>query len=240
MPDGTEHPVGFASQTLSNAEKNYSQLEKKGLACVFGVKKFHTYLYGRSFTLLTDHKPLLGLFKEQRAIPPQASARIQRWALTLASYEYQLQFRKSTAHSNADALSRLPLAATPDRVPNPPEVVLLMKHLDSSPVCATDIKKETSRDPVLSRVLQFVLNGWPDICDSDNLKPFWSKQLELSAQQGCLLWGNRVVVPPLLRQKILQQLHDSHLGISRMKSLGRMFVWWPGFDQEVEEIVRSL
>ena len=205
---------------------------------MFGVKKFHTYLYGRSFTLLTDHKPLLGLFKEQRAIPPQASARIQRWALTLASYEYQLQFRKSTAHSNADALSRLPLAATPDRVPNPPEVVLLMEHLDSSPVCATDIKKETSRDPVLSRVLQFVLNGWPDICDSDNLKPFWSKQLELSAQQGCLLWGNRVVVPPLLRQKILQQLHDSHLGISRMKSLGRMFVWWPGFDQEVEEIVR--
>ena len=90
----------------------------------------------------------------------------------MASFEYQLQFRKSTAHSNADALSRLPLAATPDRVPHPPEVVLLMEHLDSSPVCATDIKKETSHDPVLSRVLQFVLNGWPDICDSDNLKPF--------------------------------------------------------------------
>ena len=155
----------------------------------------------------------------------------------MASYEYQLQFRKSRAHSNADALSCLPLAAAPDTVPDPPEVVLLMEHLDSSPVCATDIKKETSRDPVLSRVLQFVLNGWSDLCDSNSLKPFWSRQLELSVQQGCLLWGNRVVVPPSLRQKILQKLHDSHLGISRMKSLGRMFVWWPGFDQEVEEIV---
>ena len=106
--------------------KTTEQLEKEGLACVFGVKKFHTYLYGCSFTLLTNHKPLLRLFKEQQAIPPQASACIQRWALTLASYEYQLQFRKSTAHSNADALSHLPLAATPDTVPDPSEVVLLM------------------------------------------------------------------------------------------------------------------
>ena len=60
-------------------------------------------------------------------------------------------------------------------VPDPPEVVLLMEHLDSSPVCATDINKGTSCDPVLTCVLQFVLNGWPDICDSDNFKPFWSR-----------------------------------------------------------------
>ena len=106
-----------------------------------------------------------------------------------------------------------------------------MERLDSSPVCATDIKKQTSHDPVLSNVLQFILTGWSDICDSDNLKPFWSKQLELSAQQSYLLWGNRVVVSSSLHQKILQQLHDSHLRISQMRSLGRMFVWWPGFDQ---------
>ena len=65
MPDGTERPVGFALCTLSNAERNYLQLEKEGLACVFAVKKFHTYLYGHSFTLQTDHKPLLRLFNEQ-------------------------------------------------------------------------------------------------------------------------------------------------------------------------------
>ena len=112
-----------------------------------------------------------------------------------------MQFRKLTAHSNADAVSHLPLAATPDMVPDPPEVVLLIERLDSSPICATDIKEETSRDPILSRVLQFVLNGWPDICGSDNLKTFWSRQLKLSAQQGYLLWGNRVVVPPSLHQR---------------------------------------
>ena len=121
------------------------------------MKKFHTYLYGRSFTLITDHKPLLGLFKEQQAIPAHASARIQRWALTLASYEYKLQFRKSTAHSNADALSRLPLTTAPVTVPEPPEIVLLMDHLDSSPVSATEIKRETSHNPLLSRLVYYNL-----------------------------------------------------------------------------------
>ena len=68
MPDGTERPVGF--------EKKYSQIEKEGLACVFGVKHFHNYLYGHHFTLCTDHKPLLSLFNEQKAISTQASGRI--------------------------------------------------------------------------------------------------------------------------------------------------------------------
>ena len=159
MPDGSERPVGFASCTLSSAECNYSQLEKEGLACVFGVKKFHTYLYGRTFVLVTDHKPLLGLFKQQRAVPAQASARIQRWALMLTMYEYTLQFRKSSAHGNADAFSLLPLPDVPEAVPDPPEIVLLMEHLDSSPVKVSDVRKETSHNPLLSRVLQFCIAG---------------------------------------------------------------------------------
>ena len=239
MPDGTERPVGFASQTLNPAEQNYSQIEKEGLACVFGVTRFHDYLYGHHFKLITDHKLLLGLFNELRSVPAQSSARIQRWALTLASYEYSLGFRTSTANGNADALSRLPLPEAPKQVPVPPEVVLLMEHLEMAPVTAVDIKRETARSPLLASVLQKVLTGWTDDCDRADLKPFWSRRTELSAQQGCILWGSRVVVPASLRTATLQLLHDSHPGISRMKSLGRMFVWWPGFDQDVEEVVQQ-
>ena len=64
MPNGEERPVAFASRTLSSAERNYSQVEKEALACVFAVKKFHSYIFGQSFTLVTDHKPLLTLFRE--------------------------------------------------------------------------------------------------------------------------------------------------------------------------------
>ena len=172
MPDGTERLVGFASRTLNPAEQNYSQIEKEGLACVFGVTRFHDYLYGHHFILITDHKPLLG---------SQSSACIQRWALTLASYEYSLVFRTSTANGNADALSRPPLPQAPKQVPVPPEVVLLMEHLEMAPVTAVDIKRETARCLLLASILQKVLIGWTDDCDRADLKPFWSRRTELSA-----------------------------------------------------------
>ena len=73
LADGSEKPVAFASRTLSESERRYSQIEKEGLACVFGVKHFHMYLYGRHFFLQTDHKPLTALFGECRAVPSQAS-----------------------------------------------------------------------------------------------------------------------------------------------------------------------
>ena len=115
MPGGEERPVAFASKTLSASEKNYAQLEKEALSIIYGVKKFHQYLFGRKFTLETDHKPLLTILGPKSAVPTLAAARLQRWALILASYHYEVVFRSISEHSNADGLSRLPAekAGTP-------------------------------------------------------------------------------------------------------------------------------
>ena len=119
LPDGSERPVAFASRTLSSAEKKYAQLEKEALSLVFGITKFHKYLYGREFVLQSDHKPLLGLLKQDLLISPMASARIQRWALTMNNYQYKLEYRPGTSISHADCLSRLPLPDTPHKVSVP-------------------------------------------------------------------------------------------------------------------------
>ena len=94
MEDGSERPVGFASQTLTKAERKYSQLDKEALAIVFGVKKYHQSLYRRCFVIRTDHKPLTHIFLESRVIPAMASGRIQRWALTLGAYDYAIEFKE--------------------------------------------------------------------------------------------------------------------------------------------------
>ena len=76
-----EYPIAFASRSLAPAEKNYSQIDKEALAIVFGVKHFHQYLFGRQFTIKSDHKPLQYLLGKKKGIPSMASARVQRWAL---------------------------------------------------------------------------------------------------------------------------------------------------------------
>ena len=116
MPGREERPVAFASRTLSASEKNYAQFEREALSIIYGVKKFHQYLFGRKFTLETDHKPLLTILGPKSAVPTLAAARLQRWALILASYHYEVVFRRKSEHSIADGLSRLPAekAGTPE------------------------------------------------------------------------------------------------------------------------------
>src|ERR1700755_3459311 len=108
FPDGSEKPIAYASRTLSKTEEKYSQIDKEALALIFGVRKFHMYLYGRHFTLVSDHKPLLALLGDKVGLPKLAALRLQRWAVFLSAYSYTLEYRSSRDVSNADALSRLP------------------------------------------------------------------------------------------------------------------------------------
>ena len=108
--DGVEKPICFASRTLTSAERNCAQLEKEALAIVFALCKFHYYLWGKSnFTVVTDHKPLLGISSSCKSIPPMSSGRIQRWALLLQAYNFTMRHRSGALLGTVDALSRLPV-----------------------------------------------------------------------------------------------------------------------------------
>ena len=91
-PDGSERPVAYASRTLSVSEKNYSQLEKEALPLIFGLRKFHQYLYGRRFILVIDHQPLTTIFSDKEGVPSLAAAQLQRWALQLSVHNYVIKF----------------------------------------------------------------------------------------------------------------------------------------------------
>jgi hypothetical protein len=104
LEDGSERPVAFASRTLSRAERKYAQLEKEALALIFGVRQFHRYLVGQQFTLFMDHRPLLKILGPHIGVPTLAAARLQRLALILSAYNYEIEYKPGV--ENKEALER--------------------------------------------------------------------------------------------------------------------------------------
>ena len=106
LDNSTERPIAFASRSLAEAERRYAPIDREALALLVGVKKFHQYLSGRAFTILTNHKSLVSLLGEIKGVPLMASGRMQRWAIMFSGYQYKQRYRPGTTNSNADALSR--------------------------------------------------------------------------------------------------------------------------------------
>jgi hypothetical protein len=240
LPDGTDHPIAFASRTLSRSEQNYAQIEKEALSLVFGIKKFHQYLYGRKFTLATDHQPLTTILGPKKGIPPLAAARLQRWAVLLSAYSYDIIYKNTLSHANADGLSRLPLPSSLDAAGEHlcDATIFNLHQIDSLPITQTNIREATGKDDVLCKVRMYTQNHWPDGV-SEDLKPFHRRRFELTVEGECLMLGSRVIIPKSLQGDILKELHSTHAGMSQMKRLSRSYVWWPGLDRQIEDLVKG-
>ena len=235
--NGTELPIAYASKSLTPAERNYSQIEREALSIIYGVKKFHQYLYGRHhFLLLTDHKPLLTIFGEKKGIPV---SRLQRWAIILAAYTYTIEYIPTKEHGNADCLSRLPMETDPnfEKYHSQQGIVNQIQEgkLANLPISADEVRKATENDPVLQDVVEMVRRGWPTKRKevSLRLQPYFDRCLQLSIQDGCILCGLKVVIPSVLQERVLSEIHKGHIGVVRMKSLARIHVWWPNIDREL-------
>lgn len=149
--------MAYFSRTLGPAEQNYSQLDREALVLVAGVKRFHHYLYGHSFLLVTDHKPLLGILAGDLQAPLILPPRMTHCSTFLSAYSYTLLHCPGRDLAHAHALSHCPLPTLlPD--PVPASAVCL---IDSSPlpVMAADITRLPAHDAVLSRVMIGWLGG---------------------------------------------------------------------------------
>ena len=102
-----ERPIAHASKTLSSTQQRYSQTEREALSIIYGVKKFYQYLHGRKFTSITDHKRLVSIFSPNKNLPTMTVQRLQRYALTLMAYQFDIQYKMTSEHGIAHGLSRL-------------------------------------------------------------------------------------------------------------------------------------
>ena len=205
---------------------------------IHGICKFRNYIYGRQFTLVTDHRPLTALFGPKNGVPALAAGRLQRWALYLSSYNYTIEFRPTKAHANTDGLSRLPLPANTDGECLSEVSLYNVSQINTVSVSVVDLCKATRSDPLLSKVYYYLQRGWPKTCP-DSLKPFWSRRTELSIEEGCILWGIRVLVPKKLQSRVLEMFHEGHMGVVRVKQVAQSHVWWPCIDKDIEQLVKG-
>ena len=130
----------------------------------------------------------------------------------LSSYDYEIEFRTMKAHVNVDILSRLPLPAQENGECLSEVSIFNVAQINTVSVSVTDLSKATCSDPVLSKVYQCLQKGWP-IHINKALKPYWNRSTELSIEEGCILWGARVVIPKKLQSSVLKMLHEGHVGM---------------------------
>ena len=232
MPDGTKKAICHASRSLTAAEKNHGQIEKEGLALIFAVRKFHRYIYGRRFKLLTDHKPLLHIFGPKKMVPVYTANRLQRWKLILLGYDFDLEYQKTTEFGQADVLSRL----IPPRPAQTEDIVIVEIEQDiqavqaaainALPVTRSAIEEESRKDKKISQVIQMLQTGaWPSK-PKEEIGNWNTLSHALSVKDECLYFGHRIVIPVSLREAVLKQLHERHPGMTGMKMLARRYVYW--------------
>ena len=171
-------------------------------AIIFGVRWFHKYLYGRTFTQVTDHHPLCKILGEKEGILPLAAARMQRWALLLSVYSYSIQHIPGKLNYCADCMSRLP-SPTGSR-DKAEKVHAMVETPDTSPVLATQIAKASVKDKTIATVITTVHHGhWPRKIEK-SLSLYYNRRNDLSVVDGCLLWGRRVIIPPIFCKQLLK------------------------------------
>ena len=133
-------------------------------------------------SLVTDHKPLTSILGPRKGVPSVAATHLQRWVILLVAYNYDIKFRSTSPHGNADALSRLPLPEGASRCPLETQMCNA-RQIQLLPVTSQQIRKATLRDAILSKVQSYILKGRPAHV-TKSLQTYHSKIPELSLRSG--------------------------------------------------------
>ena len=238
-----DHPVAYASKSLTDTERAYAQIEKELLAIVFACRKFHHLLYGRSDIVIeTDHLPLVNIITKPLG---QVPMRLQKMLLKLQPYSFKLIGKSGKEIPVADCLSRAPLKNCYYRG--------LVDDMQDYQVCATEIpsvlafpqtklnelKTATANDKQLQKLSTTVVHGWPvarSKLDKD-LRQYWDFREEITVYDGILFKGERVIIPKEIQHDVLDLVHSSHQGVVKTKQFARDLVFWKGMNSQIEDVV---
>jgi hypothetical protein len=194
-------PVAYSSKSQSPTQSRYANIERELLAVCFEIDRFKTYLYGRHFKVITDHKSLVMIVsKNLTAAPP----RLQRMLLLLQGYSFTIEYRPGKDVGLVDSLSRLPNPSKCEEI----DLDLRVDLVNFQTQKLVDIREQTTTDPVLQCLVDTIRQGWPETIQElpRDIREYWAYRDELlvSIKDGIILKGERVLIPTPLRKDILQ------------------------------------
>ena len=238
---GELQPVAYISRSMTPTERRYAQIEKEALAFTWACEHLSDYLVGLQFHIHTDHKPLVPLFSSKHL--EELPLRVQRFRMRMMRFDFTISHVPGKDLTIADALSRAPVS-TPTVVDDHLEkettayVQLVMQHLPATEKRLQEIRECQERDPVCQKLKEFCKSGWPDrnVLSAD-VKPYYTVAAQLSVENGLLLRGSRILIPPPMRKTLLNKLHSGHQGVTKCRELARQSIWWPGLAKQLEELV---
>ena len=231
----------YASRSLTDPEKRYSQIELEALAGDFGCKKFHLFLYGRPFKIVTDHKPLESVFNKPTHT---SSIRVQRIVNRMLDYDLVVEYLPGKENIS-DYTSRHPMPISECSKFELRTTKAVRHYVNYVVTCSTpkavtrdQVKGATDEDPALQALKRCINQGWIDTNDAKT-QPYRQIFHELSIAEGIVLRGDRIVVPEKLRHRMVEIAHEGHQGQVRTKQLLRAHVWFPGMDSQCDKFVST-
>ena len=249
MVDGIWKPVQAGSRFLTPTESRYTMIELEALAACWAMNKCDMFLRGLPhFKLVTDHQPLIPILNS-KGIADVDNTRLQRLMMKMLPYTFTAEWVKGKHHLAADALSRFPVdkpCLEDELCELHAEAAVNVHFVDKSTTTChlNDLFHYQQADDTLSKVIHYVQTGWPEVRNEVNkeARPFWSVRHNLyMASVGenlILLMNGRTAIPAKQKKKTLSNLHEGHQGIEKTRRRARDSVYWPGMNQDIEEMVR--
>ena len=276
-------PVAYASASLKDSQKNYSQVDREGLAVYWGITHFRQYLLCKDFTLHTDCSALVKIFGSKNDLNGCAAGRLSRWAAALMEYSFTVKHIRGTCNRTADSLSRLPVVdknsvsapfpdiqnATNFDIPasikkiefSDSDLIFDIKCLsfypdseftsctisqvvgsdnvaawDLVPLSISEVAAATKTCKIFGKLYRAVKLGQLDLKDKD-LSKFNGVFDSLYIQNDVIHFGSRICIPPVYHDRLLSELHSTHIGSISMKKVVRDLFWWPGVSRDIDQIV---